>query len=87
MKGGVIMDKIKDFFTVKRVIAIVVSILVIVFAFQNMNPVTINFIFFSVKCPLLFLILILFALGTFLGWLVKQKDIKKTIESVKEDLK
>ncbi|EOB3524532.1 lipopolysaccharide assembly protein LapA domain-containing protein [Enterococcus faecalis] len=52
-----------------------------------MHSVTINFIFFSMKFPLLFLILVLFLLGMFSGWMVKQKDIKKTIESVKDGLK
>ena len=87
MKGGVDVDTVKNFFTIKRSIAIIVCIFVIIFAFQNMHSVTINFIFFSMKFPLLFLILVLFLLGTFSGWMVKQKDIKKTIESVKDGLK
>ncbi|EGO2713166.1 DUF1049 domain-containing protein [Enterococcus faecalis] len=81
------MGTLKKNFTIKRSIAIIVCILVIIFAFQNMHSVTINFIFFSMKFPLLFLILVLFLLGMFSGWMVKQKDIKKTIESVKDGLK
>lgn len=81
------MEKAKEFLTVKNIIVAIISIMIILFAFQNLTPVTINFIFFTLKCPLLFLILILFALGLLSGWMVKQKDIKKTINAIKDELK
>lgn len=81
------MEKAKEFLTVKNIIVAIISIMIILFAFQNLTPVTINFIFFTLKCPLLFLILILFALGLLSGWMFKQKDIKKTINAIKDELK
>ncbi|MHC5248135.1 lipopolysaccharide assembly protein LapA domain-containing protein [Enterococcus sp. LJL120] len=77
------MERVKEFLTIKRIIGIVVSLFVIVFAFQNWTPVTIDFIFFSVRCPLLVLILILFILGIAIGWLMKRKDVKTAAKARK----
>ncbi|EPI39708.1 hypothetical protein [Enterococcus faecalis] len=51
------MEKLKSLATPKRVVALIIAVLVLIFAFQNLNTLELTIIFFSVKFPLLFLII------------------------------
>lgn len=79
------MDTLKKIATPKRVIALIILILIVIFAFQNMNAVELMIIFFSVKLPLLFLILGVFLLGIFTGWSIKRNDVKKIVADVQSE--
>ncbi|WP_249641518.1 MULTISPECIES: LapA family protein [unclassified Enterococcus] len=79
------MDTLKKIATPKRVIALIILILITIFAFQNMNSVELMIIFFSVKLPLLFLILGVFFLGIFTGWSIKRNDVKKIVADVQSE--
>lgn len=68
-----VKEKVKEVLTIKRITALVIVLLVILFAAQNMNPVGISFIVFTVKIPLLFLILGLFALGILVGVILQKR--------------
>lgn len=81
------MDKLKEIATPKRILALIIVILILVFSFQNLNLVELTIIFFSVKLPLLFLILGLYILGIITGWAIKRNDVKKIVEDVKEETK
>ncbi|MBS7577609.1 hypothetical protein HOY36_08650 [Enterococcus sp. MMGLQ5-2] len=50
-----------------------------------MNSVELMIIFFSVKLPLLFLILGVFFLGIFTGWSIKRNDVKKIVADVQSE--
>ncbi|MET3564163.1 putative integral membrane protein [Enterococcus rotai] len=79
------MDKIKQVVTPKRVVALIIVILIILFAFQNFQTVELSFIFFSLNLPLLILILILYVLGIITGWAIKRNDIKKIVNDVQKE--
>ncbi|WP_285017157.1 LapA family protein [Lactococcus garvieae] len=81
------MEKLKKVLTPKRILFLIVFILVIVFALKNMSPATISFIFFSVKLPVLVLILGMYALGVFTGWAVKRSDVKKIVDDAQDETK
>lgn len=80
-----ILDKLKEIATPKRILSLIILILVLFFAFQNMNLVELTIIFFSVKTPLLFLILGLYILGIITGWAIKRNDVKKIVAEVQAD--
>lgn len=67
------METVKKIVTAKRVVALLLTVFVILFAAQNMNPVGISFIVFSIKIPLLFLILGLFVLGVLVGIILQKR--------------
>lgn len=67
------METLKKIITVKRVVALLITVFVILFAAQNMNPVRISFIVFSAEIPLLFLILGLFVLGVLVGIILQKR--------------
>lgn len=81
------METVKKIFTPKRVVALIIFILILVFGFQNMNPVELTIIFFSVKIPLLFLIIGLFVLGMITGWSIKRNDVKRIVGDVQSETK
>lgn len=81
------MEKLRSFLTIKRIIFLIIFIFVIVFAFENFTPTTINFLFFSVKVPVLVLILGLYFLGVFTGWAVKRSDVKKIVDAAQKEAK
>ncbi|MBO0475287.1 hypothetical protein IGL98_003217 [Enterococcus sp. DIV0840] len=76
------MDNIKKIVTPKRVIALIVVILIMLFAFQNFQNVELSLIFISVEIPLLILILSLYILGIITGWAIKRNDVKKIVNDV-----
>ena len=63
------MEKIKEFFTLRRSIGLVLILAGVCFAFQNLETVKISFLVLQISTPLVFLILILLALGFLGGWL------------------
>ena len=81
------MENIKKIFTLKRIIFIIIFILVIILAYQNMSSVSGSFIFFSIKLPILGLILSMYIIGSITGWAVKRNDVKKMINSVQDETK
>ena len=52
------MEKFKKIATPKRLLALAILILVLIFAFQNLKPVSLNLVFFSLNIPLLLLIVV-----------------------------
>lgn len=81
------MEKLKKIATPKRILVLVIFILVLIFAFQNLEPTTVNLIFFSVNIPVLLLILGLYLLGVITGWAVKRNDIKKIVSEAQTETK
>ncbi|WP_058212040.1 LapA family protein [Lactococcus lactis] len=81
------MENIKKIFTLKRIIFIIIFILVVIFACQNMSSVSVSFIFFSIKLPILGLILSMYIIGAITGWAVKRNGVKKMINSVQDETK
>lgn len=81
------MEKLKKIATPKRILVLVIFILVLIFAFQNLDPTTVNLIFFSVNIPVLLLILGLYLLGVITGWAVKRNDIKKIVSEAQTETK
>ena len=53
----------------------------------NMSSVSVCFIFFSIKLPILGLILSMYIIGSITGWAVKRNDVKKMINSVQDQTK
>ncbi|NSU67866.1 DUF1049 domain-containing protein [Enterococcus faecalis] len=81
------MERLKTLATPKRIVALIIAVLVLIFAFQNLNTVELTIIFFSVKIPLLFLIIGIFILGMIVGWTFKRNDLKKVVENIQQDTK
>ncbi|MCH3904244.1 MAG: LapA family protein [Lactobacillus sp.] len=54
--------------------AIVIVLLLVIFAVLNVKPVTINFGFFAFKQPLIIVLIIMFLLGALVSWLVGRKE-------------
>ncbi|MEY2388067.1 DUF1049 domain-containing protein (plasmid) [Lactococcus lactis] len=81
------MEKLKKIATPKRILVLVIFILVLIFAFQNLEPTTVNLIFFSVNIPVLLLILDLYLLGVITGWAVKRNDIKRIVSEAQTETK
>ena len=81
------MERLKTLATPKRIVALIIAVLVLIFAFQNLNTVELTIIFFSVKIPLLFLIIGIFILGMIVGWTFKRNDLKKVVENIHQDTK
>lgn len=81
------METFKKIATPKRILFLVIFILVLVFAFQNLKPATVNLIFFSVNIPVLVLILGLYILGVITGWAVKRSDVKKIVNEAQNETK
>lgn len=81
------MEKFKKIATPKRLLALLVLILVLIFAFQNLRPVSLNLVFFSLKMPLLVLIVALYGLGVLTGWSIKRNDMKQIVNKSQDDIK
>lgn len=81
------MEKAKEIFTPKRIVALIVLILILVFAFQNINAVELTLILFTIRIPLIFVVLILYVLGIITGWGIKRNDVKKIVENVQNETK
>ena len=81
------MEKFKKIATPKRLLALLVLILVLIFAFQNLRPVSLNLVFFSLKMSLLVLIVALYGLGVLTGWSIKRNDMKQIVNKSQDDIK
>ena len=81
------MEKLKKIATLKRILTLIVIILVLIFAFQNLNSVSLNLVFFSLDIPLLVFIIALYILGVITGWAVKWNDIKHIVNSAQSETK
>ena len=73
--------------TPKRIVGLTIVILVLVFGFQNRNSVELSVIFFSIKLPLIVLIVALYVLGVISGWMFKRNDVKKIVSDVQKETK
>lgn len=67
------MESIKEFFTIKRILMLIGIILIILFAFSNLKPVSINFLVSEVKMPLFYEIVGVGIVGFISGYLLKSK--------------
>lgn len=65
--------------TTKNYIAIVFTVLLLVFAIQNSNDVEINFLFWSTNINLSLLIISSFILGGFIKWLISFRNKVKKV--------
>lgn len=54
----------------KLVVSLVVACLVVVFIFQNMTVVKVNFLFWSLSMSRSLLIIVFFGVGMLVGWLL-----------------
>ncbi|MFS7390399.1 LapA family protein [Carnobacterium maltaromaticum] len=67
------MERVKEFFTIKRIIMLIGIILIITFAFSNLEPVSINFLVAELKIPLFYEIVGVAAIGFLCGYFLKIK--------------
>lgn len=67
------MERIKEFFTMKRIIMLLGVILIILFAFSNLKPISINFLIAKVNIPLFYGIVGVGIVGFISGYLLKKK--------------
>lgn len=63
---------------INLVISLIIILLTVIFIVLNTKPVAINFGFFSVKLPLIIILVIMVIIGILLGWFLGQdKQLKK----------
>ena len=55
----------------KLIAILVMVVLVLIVMFQNLEPVTMEFLFWSPSLPLLALVVIVLAVGFVIGWLIR----------------
>lgn len=67
------MERVKEFFTIKRIIMLIGIIVIITFAFSNLEPVSVNFLVAEVKIPLFYEIVGVGAIGFLCGYFLKSK--------------
>lgn len=67
------MDRVKEFFTIKRIIMLIGIILIITFAFSNLEPVSVNFLVAELRIPLFYAIVGIAAIGFLCGYFLKSK--------------
>lgn len=61
-----------SFWTAGRILAIVLAFVVLALAVANFNEVSVNFLLFTLKLPLFFLIVGALAVGYAAGWLSRK---------------
>lgn len=86
-EGGEMLKKFRRVATPKRIVGLTIVILVLVFGFQNRNSIELSVIFFSIKLPLIVLIVALYVLGVISGWMFKRNDVKKIVSDVQKETK
>lgn len=79
------MKDAKSFFTFKRVVALIIVVLVAVFALQNWTSVEVSLLFFAVKMPLIILILAMLAVGVFVGWVFEKSDFDHLVVNLEQE--
>ncbi|MPQ21998.1 LapA family protein [Carnobacterium divergens] len=67
------MEKLKEFFTIKRTLILIGIILILIFAFSNLEPVSVNFLVAEVKIPLFYEIVGIGVIGFICGYFLKNK--------------
>lgn len=67
------MEKLKEFFTIKRTLMLIGIILILIFAFSNLEPVSVNFLVTEVKIPLFYEIVGIGVIGFICGYFLKNK--------------
>ncbi|MCO6018327.1 hypothetical protein CKN86_01935 [Carnobacterium divergens] len=67
------MEKLKKFFTIKRTLILIGIILILIFAFSNLEPVSVNFLVAEVKIPLFYEIVGIGVIGFICGYFLKNK--------------
>lgn len=65
------MERLREFFTFKRTMALIGIILIVIFAFLNFKPVAINFPFATVRMPLFYQIVVVGLIGFIGGYWFK----------------
>ncbi len=81
------MERLRTLATPKRIVAFIIAVLVLIFAFQNLNTIELKIVFFTLNISLLFLIIGIFILGLIVGWTFKRNDLKKVVENIQKDTK
>lgn len=81
------MERLRTLASPKRIVAFIIAVLVLIFAFQNLNTVELKIVFFTLNISLLFLIIGIFILGLIVGWTFKRNDLKKVVENIQKDTK
>ncbi|WEV60959.1 lipopolysaccharide assembly protein LapA domain-containing protein [Streptococcaceae bacterium ESL0729] len=79
------MKDAKSFFTFKRVVALIIVVLVAVFALQNWKSVEVSLLFFAIKLPLIILILAMLAIGVFVGWVFEKSDFDHLVVNLEQE--
>ncbi|MDA1259614.1 MAG: LapA family protein [Planctomycetota bacterium] len=57
----------------KTIVATALIVIVVIVAFQNWDPTSVELLFITVKMPLLFLIATCFLIGVSVGWLIRKR--------------
>lgn len=48
------MEKVKSFFTPKRILVLLILLLIVIFAVLNFSPVRVNMLFFNIDIPMFY---------------------------------
>lgn len=67
------MEKFKNEITLKRVLALVGLIFLVIFIIQNWSKAELSLIFFSIKLPFIIWVVIIYLLGALSGWAFNKK--------------
>lgn len=65
------MEKIKNFFTAKRIFVLLILLLILVFAVLNFSLVRVNMLFFNIDIPMFYGILTVGLIGFICGYIMR----------------
>ncbi|HBC90231.1 MAG TPA: hypothetical protein DCZ00_02165 [Lactococcus sp.] len=65
------MEKVKSFFTAKRILVLLILLLVLTFAVLNFAPVRINMLFFTIDIPMFYGIIAVGLIGFVCGYVIR----------------
>jgi uncharacterized integral membrane protein len=69
------------------IIGVVLGMIVIIFAWQNAETTTIKFFFWQFSTSRAIMLLIVFIIGFFTGWIIRSIRARKKLKKVESDIK
>ena len=65
------MEKVKSFFTPKRILVLLILLLIVIFAVLNFSPVRVNMLFFNIDIPMFYGIILAGLIGFVCGYVIR----------------
>ncbi|BDM75938.1 MULTISPECIES: hypothetical protein [Lactococcus] len=65
------MEKVKSFFTAKRILVLLILLLIVIFAVLNFSPVRVNMLFFNIDIPMFYGIIAVGLIGFVCGYVIR----------------